>query len=140
MMSIRMNTGYFPAGVVALILLGWAGIPSAITMPEPQSSVQQLPAPDSRRIFLDVMVDDKAGKPVSGLEAKDFTLLDNGHAEGLKSFLAFSSPASGGVAAAAASKAIAEPPTRVLILFDTVNASVTEVAKEREEVGVFLRQ
>jgi hypothetical protein len=44
------------------------------------------------------------------------------------------------VAAAAASKAIAEPPTRVLILFDTVNASVTEVAKEREEVGVFLRQ
>jgi len=40
-------------------------------------------------IYLDVMVTDKAGAPVSGLELKDFTLLDNNQPGKILSFQAF---------------------------------------------------
>jgi hypothetical protein len=40
-------------------------------------------------IQLDVTVTDKSGRPVTGLGASDFTLMDNGHATRLVSFHAF---------------------------------------------------
>src|SRR5277367_6274379 len=58
---------------------GWAqqNLPPA-GVPEPRAAAS-LPATNSAEglIKLDVVVTDKSGRPVAGLESKDFTLLDN---------------------------------------------------------------
>ena len=57
--------------------------PSSTTQPPstnqqtPASTLHRRTAPPVRTIHLDVVVTRKDGKPVSGLQAKDFTLLDN---------------------------------------------------------------
>jgi VWFA-related protein len=76
---------------------------------------------------LDVVVTDKSGKPVSGLEQKDFTLLDNKLPQKIVSFQA--------VAGAAAT---ADPPVEVVLLMDGVNTEFTNVAIERNEMVKFL--
>jgi VWFA-related protein len=76
---------------------------------------------------LDVMVTDKSGKPVSGLEQKDFTLLDNKQPQKILSFQA--------VADAAAT---ADPPVEAIVLVDTVNTEFTNVAIARKEIEKFL--
>lgn len=100
----------------------------------PQQSVPPLPAAPSATdaanggIQLDVIVTDKAGKPVSGLDQSDFTLLDNGQPAKIAGFHAYDpamQPA---------------PPVEVIVLFDTVNQDFTAVSYEREQVEKFLRQ
>jgi VWFA-related protein len=86
-----------------------------------------------RPIGLDVVVTDKDGKPVSGLDADNFTVLDNGQPQKILGF--HSSPEPG-----AGSAGKIEPPTEVLILIDTVNSSLTDVAYERQQVEIYLRQ
>ncbi len=87
---------------------------------------QQPPTPD-RRITLDVVVTDKAGKPVSGLEQKDFTLLDNKQPQNILSFQAVNAAAS------------ADPPVEVILLSDEVNTNFTNVSVERTQVAKFLQ-
>ena len=81
------------------------------------------------RIRLDVLVTDAAGKPVSGLTEKDFTLLDNNLPQKVISFRAFNS-----------ASAKPDPPVQVILLFDTVNNGFTELAYIREGVEKFLKQ
>jgi VWFA-related protein len=76
---------------------------------------------------LDVVVTDKSGKPVSGLEQKDFTLLDNKQPRKIVSFQAVD----GGTATA-------DPPVEVILLVDSVNTEFTNVAIERKEIEKFL--
>ena len=78
---------------------------------------------------LDVVVTDKSGKPVPGLQQKDFTLLDNKQPQKIVSFRAVQ----GGTAAA-------DPPVEVILLVDEINTSFTKVATEREEIEKFLRR
>src|SRR5580698_4424301 len=52
----------------------------------PRPSYAPAPAPGEGRIHLDVVVTDKAGKPVSGLELKDFALKDNNLPAQIRSF------------------------------------------------------
>jgi VWFA-related protein len=80
-----------------------------------------------RQMTLDVVVTDKSGKPVSGLEQKDFTLLDNKQPQKILSFEA--------VAGAAAT---ADSPVEVVLLVDEVNADFKNVAIERNEIVKFL--
>jgi VWFA-related protein len=62
--------------------------------PAPESKVQQSTAQPSgvrikktiRLVEVDVIAKDKKGEPVTGLEAKDFTLTDNGRAEKITLF------------------------------------------------------
>src|SRR5277367_5887589 len=63
---------------------------------------------DSRLVF-DVVVTDKSGKAITGLEEKDFTLLDNGHPQKILSFYA-----SGG--GTTANSQPAEPPMKIILL------------------------
>ena len=81
------------------------------------------------RIRLDVLVTDAAGKPVSGLTEKDFTLLDNNHPQAIVSFRAFNGAA-----------AEPEPPVQIILLFDTVNNGFTELAYIRQGMEKFLKQ
>jgi VWFA-related protein len=78
----------------------------------------------NRRIGLDVVVTDASGKAVPGLESQDFTLEDDDQPQKILSFHG----------------AKADPPAEVLILIDTVNTSLTDVAYERQQIDIFLRQ
>lgn len=84
-----------------------------------------------RRLGVDVVVTDAQGKPVPGLQAQDFTVLDNGQPQKLVSFNAFDS-----------SRENAAPgeTTQVIILIDTVNTSLSDVAYARQQLSLLLRQ
>lgn len=77
---------------------------------------------------LDVAVTDRSGKPVTGLQQKDFTLLDNKQPRNILSFRAVQSAAE------------ADPPVQVILLTDEVNASFSNVSFERAQVEKFLRR
>jgi VWFA-related protein len=87
--------------------------------------------PDSahRRIALDVVVTDKSGKPVPGLQQQDFTLLDNKQPQKIVSFHAVEGGSS-----------TTDPPVEAILLVDEANASVINLATEREQIAKFLRQ
>jgi VWFA-related protein len=104
--------------------------PAAASPAAPQPS-PTAPAPKSAegRIRLDVVVTDKSGKPVPGLELKDFTLLDNNQPAKILSFHAFDD---------AAQKP--RPPVEVILVIDTVNIAHQPVTSVRQEIERFLRQ
>lgn len=81
----------------------------------------------NRNITLDIVVTDKSGKPVPGLEQQDFTLLDNKQPQKILSF-----EASQDVAGAA------EPPIEVVLLVDEVNTAFSNVSYERQQIEKFL--
>lgn len=81
------------------------------------------------RIHFDVVVTDKSGRPVSGLELKDFALKDNNLPAKIVSFQA--------VEAAPESP---DPPTEVTVLIDAVNIGFQEVARTRDGIAGFLRR
>jgi VWFA-related protein len=83
--------------------------------------------PDGQ-ILLDVVVTDKAGKPITGLDRSDFTLLDNNHPAEIQSFEAY-----GG------SKAASEQPTQIILVIDTVNIGFDQVSYSRFGIDQFLR-
>lgn len=89
------------------------------------------PAPDAAegRIKLDIVVSDKSGKPISGLDPKDFTLLDNNQPRRILSWRAFDGTG-----------AKEDPPVEVILLVDTVNLGYQSVSFVRQQVESFLRQ
>src|ERR1700727_316005 len=94
------------------------------------SGFAQAPAPATdRSIVLDVVVTDKSGKPVAGLQQQDFTLLDNKQPQKLLSFAAVEGGA-----------ATADPPVEFILLVDEVNTSFTNVSYERQQVEKFLKR
>ena len=130
--------------VVSAILLCLPAARSApqSAAPQPQATPDEIPPalgslqiPSATedgagsRIFLDVVVTDKSGKPVTGLEAKDFTLLDNNQAGKVLSFQAFD-----------AAEAMPDPPVEVILFVDTINMSPGEISLAQEEVRKFLLQ
>jgi VWFA-related protein len=110
---------------------------SQATLPDPVFSHRppvRPPSPPSAvtaegRIHLDVLVSDAAGKPAPGLDPWDLKLLDDGQARKILSFRSYD-----GVAARP------DPPVQVILLIDTVNLPLQQVAFTRQEIGRFLRQ
>ncbi|HEX5226313.1 MAG TPA: VWA domain-containing protein, partial [Bryobacteraceae bacterium] len=84
---------------------------------------QQSPSPD-QRMTLDVAVTDKSGKPVTGLEQKDFSVLDNKQPQKIESF---------------AGATAAEPAVQFIFVSDEVNTSFSNVSYERAQIEKFLR-
>lgn len=82
----------------------------------------------SREIELVVVVNDKAGHAISGLERGDFTLLDNNHPTQIDSFNAFS-----------ASTPEPQPPQQIVLVIDGVNIAFQEVSYARLGIDKFLR-
>jgi VWFA-related protein len=82
-----------------------------------------------RRITLDVVVTDKSGHPVPGLQQQDFTVLDDKQPQTILSFRAVD----------ATSKA-ADFPRQAILLADAVNASFQSLGSARQQVEKFLRQ
>jgi VWFA-related protein len=80
------------------------------------------------RITLNVVVNDKAGKPVSDLRQQDFQILDNKSPQQILSFQAV------------AGTHAAKDPLEVILIIDAVNIPYTRVAYARDEIKKFLRQ
>jgi len=91
----------------------------------------QATTPDARegRMKLDIVVTDKSGKPVTGLNLNDFTLLDNNQPSKILSLRAVDGTAQK-----------ADPPTETLLLMDAVNVGLQGTAIVRQEVEKFLLQ
>jgi len=86
------------------------------------------PNGQARDLTLDVVVTDKAGNPVRGLQQQDFTLLDNKQPRGLSSFRA--------VDVAAGTPA---PYIEIVLVIDAINADVLTADQEREGIKKFLQ-
>jgi VWFA-related protein len=78
-------------------------------------------------ITLDVEVTDFAGKPARGLKQSEFTVLDNGKQQAISSFREFDGQT-------------APPLAEVVLVVDTMNASLQDVVIARQGVDKFLRQ
>ena len=81
-----------------------------------------------RRITLDVVVTDKAGKAQSGLQQSDFTVVDNKLPQKMVSFQAVEGTAT------------PAPPVEIILVVDRVNSSFAGAANERQQTEKFLRQ
>jgi VWFA-related protein len=86
------------------------------------------PAGGTGDLTLDVVVTDKAGTPVRGLQQQDFTLLDNKQPQGLTSFRA--------VDVAAGTPA---PYIEIVVVIDAINADPVKAEMEREGIKKFLQ-
>ena len=78
-------------------------------------------------ITLDVEVTDVDGKPAKGLKQSDFTVFDNGEQKAISSFREFDGET-------------APPPAEVVLVVDTMNASIQDVVIARQGIDKFLRQ
>ena len=90
------------------------------------SAQQRIPQtqPGAGKISLDVVVTEKSGPPISGLQQQDFTLLDNKAPRTLASFQAIDGR---------------QAPIEVIFVIDAVNVGYSTVAFEREQVDKALR-
>jgi VWFA-related protein len=82
------------------------------------------------QLVLDVNVNDRAGTPVSGLQATDFTVFDNGRPTKLLAFHEVKRAAT----------AQPTPPVEIILLVDEVNTNFSRVAYERSQIEKFLDQ
>jgi VWFA-related protein len=84
------------------------------------------PAQDAApgKILLDVVVTEKSGAPVAGLQQQDFTMLDNQEPQPITSFRAVRGN---------------DAELKVILLLDDVNTGYEHLAFERSEIGKFLR-
>jgi len=106
-------------------------VPAAQTQSSPNagptSALGTLPiqTATSGHISINVVVSDKLGHPVAGLEEGDFTLLDNKQPQKLVGFRALENKAS---------------PVHVIIMVDMINTGFDAVARERQELEQFLKE
>jgi VWFA-related protein len=111
-MSINVRAAIFVLGSLLCTSYGF-GQQGAVTPPGPGG-----------RISLDIVVTPRSGPPVAGLQQQDFTVLDNKGERPITSFQAAGGPGA---------------PVEVVLLIDTVNATYSNVAYEREQIEKFLK-
>ncbi|HMG86681.1 MAG TPA: VWA domain-containing protein [Terracidiphilus sp.] len=85
-------------------------------------------APDAQKTMtIHVQLSDNQGHPVEALQEGDFTLLDNNQPQKLLGFRAVDA------------SVLKSDPVQVVIVVDMINADAITVAREREEVGAYLK-
>lgn len=110
-----------------LLFLGWSAGAFAqkpVTVPPPPAK-PPASSPNGSLTF-DVMVTDKAGRPVHGLQQADFTLLDNKHPASIQNFETHEVANSGNQ-------------ETVIFVLDDVNANFNAISLERAQVESYLR-
>jgi VWFA-related protein len=83
----------------------------------------------NRAVTLDVVVTDKSGNPVAGLQPQDFTLLDNKQPRSVQTFHAENSV-----------NAKADDPVEVFLLIDGINSPFNSIANIRQQLVKYLRR
>lgn len=89
----------------------------------------QMPDPSQGMIRLDVIVRDKSGNPVSGLEQENFILRDNGEPKKIVTFQEFD-----GVTRKP------DPPVEIVLVIDELNLAPMQISAAEREIENFLRQ
>lgn len=112
------------SGIIIAIILCLPAFASAQQVPAATP-----PAPGAGHMQLNVEVTDKSGKVVPGLEAKDFTLLDNGQPSKILFFQAF-----------AGTSEEAVPGVEVTLILDNVNVEFDTITNERQQLVAYLRR
>ena len=115
---------------VAAICLCLSSLPLAAQQTAAQEAASA-PSGD-RHLVLDVVVHDRSKRPVAGLRAENFTVLDNKVPQKVLSFAAVGGNAVG--------DAHPETPAEIILLVDEVNTGFDRVAYEREEIKKFAVQ
>lgn len=82
------------------------------------------PPPSTGPIHLAVVVTDRSGPPIAGLNQQDFKVLDNKAPQNMTSFQALGGEKS---------------PVEVVLIIDAVNATFSTVANERDQIDKFLK-
>lgn len=103
---------------------------SAVVLATPVACLPQQtasPLANPNRIHIDVMVKDKSGQPLRGLQPTDFTVRDNGEPQKLATFTPVATK--GNPAA-----------VHVLIVMDMINTGYDSVTWGREQLGEYLKQ
>lgn len=100
----------------------------SLLVPARQVALGQAANANDQNLTLDVVVNDKAGTPVRGLQQQDFTLLDNKQPQALTSFRA--------VDLAAHTPA---PYVEIVLVIDAINADLTKTEIERQGIKKFLQ-
>jgi VWFA-related protein len=118
-----------PAGPAAQNPPANAQSPTLVERPASSPEVKPATAAGDGKIKIDVLVTDRAGNPVKGLQEKDFTLLDNNQPGKILSFHAFDGSAQPG-----------QPAVEAIVLIDTVNLPFQSVSFERDQLQNYLRQ
>ena len=85
-------------------------------------------ATPGNHVSINVVVTDKKGQPIHGLQASDFTVLDSKQPQKLLGFRV------------ADTEALQQNPVHVVIVIDMINTGLTVVAREREQLDEFLKQ
>lgn len=117
-----------------LFLLGaslLAFVPNRACASLAPSSAQATPQTSSSRtndMTLDVVVTDKAGRPVRGLDHQDFKVLDNKTPRTIGSFHAV-----------AGESVHPDPPVEAYLLVDMINPSFVTIANERRNLIAYLK-
>jgi VWFA-related protein len=123
----------FIVSLPACLLAQQGAVPAeqAPAAQEPALAERPAPLPNHAvgRIRLDVVVTDKSGKPVSGLEREDFTLLDDKQPAKILSFHAYNP-----------TTPPKDLPPEIILMFDTVNIGDRYVVTVRQAIEKFLRQ
>jgi VWFA-related protein len=133
-MQTRRTTNPFVSIPVAFSMLLLAAVTAGsqaqianFASPAPSPSADT-PSTGSHRVSIDVEVTDKLGHHIDGLQSQDFTLLDN------------KQPARIVDVRDVDSRNLAADPVHVVIVVDMINAGFDVVARERQQLGEFLKQ
>jgi VWFA-related protein len=127
-MRFHHSASELPAGSFGMrFLLAFAIIAVLVAGVRPANALAGEDPTKPNLITVDVFVADNLGHPVHGLDQQSFTLTDNGQSRQLVSFRA--------VDPAAQPEAL-----HVLLVVDMLNNTVTEVDRQREQIGEFLNQ
>jgi VWFA-related protein len=131
-MKMKTRKAFLPA-ILGLIpgLIFVATVPFTASVAFAQAAIKDsTPSPDAdRAVTLDVVVTDKAGAPVAGLDPKAFTVLDN------KKPL---SPSL--VREVNGSSTTADPPVEVILLFDNINLRFETISTVRRNLADYLQK
>jgi len=116
------------------ISLAVFSLPLAAQQPEKPLLTQPATssASTAEPVTLDVVVTDKSGKPIAGLQPQDFTVLDNNRPVPVISFSAHST--------AALPPTDIDTSTEVIIILDEVNTPFSRVVYARQGLQTFLKQ
>jgi VWFA-related protein len=94
----------------------------------PPTATEAVPPGTPQRISIDVEVTDKLGHTIGGLKPEDFTLLDNKRPTNILDFREIDA------------RNGSPDPVHVIIVIDMINTGFEAVAREREQLGEFLKQ
>jgi VWFA-related protein len=97
-------------------------------LPVPKVPMPEAAEPMAGPITFDVVVTDKAGHPIRGLQKSDFTLLDNEQPTEIRSFAAHDGSQSDTV------------PEALFLVIDEVNTGFNTVGIERQQIENFLHR